>query len=158
MPGLGETPKFPVRGHGDAWNQGVVADATIEFRGSGLVGTAYGFPGLTATMVGTGLVDIRYPVVAERGMRIYPHAMGTETRGPTGALIGPAGSGGLGATPGFNVNMSHVSGQSGSALLNITSPLFNPSGAAGPTGARAVYAPTGAIVNLQFLGAPIRRY
>ena len=158
MPGLGETPKFPLRGHGDAWNQGVVADATIEFGASGLVGTAYGFPGLSATLVGTGLYDIRYPTVAQRGMRIYPMPVGPEPKGPTGALIGPQGSGFVLTTPGFEARLSHVGGQSGSALLNITSPLFNPSGAVGPTGSRPVFPPTGASVNLLFLGAPIRRY
>lgn len=156
--GLGETPKFPVRGHGDAWNQGVIADATVEFRGSGLVATAYGFPGLSATYVATGIVDLRFPQVANLGMRILPNALGPETRGPTGALIGPQGSGFGVTTPGFGVHMSHVNGPSGSALLNITSPLINPSGAVGPTGARGMPAPTGAQVNLLFLAAPIRRY
>lgn len=156
--GLGDTPKFPVRAHGDAWNQGIIADATIEIRGSGLVATAYGFPGLSATLVATGLYDIRYPQAAALGVRIYPHAMGPEGKGPTGALIGPQGSGFQGALPGFNVHMSHVSGPSGSALLNTTSPLVNPSGAVGPTGTTPIRPPTGSIVNLQFLVSPIRRY
>lgn len=35
----------------------------IHFAGSGgLVGTAYGFPNFSATLVGTGIVDIRTPV------------------------------------------------------------------------------------------------
>ena len=156
--GIGESPKFPIRGQGQAWNQGVLADATIEFAGSGLVATAYGFPGLSATLVGTGLYDIRYPNAAPRGVRIYPHAMGPEPKGPTGAFLGPQSSGTSGATPGFNVNMSHIGSQSGSALLNVTSPLVNPSGSVGPTGSRLMYPPTGSIVQLQFLVSPISRY
>ena len=157
--GLGETPKFPVRAHGEAWNQGILADATLEFRGSGLVGTAYGFPGLSATLVATGVVDIRYPVVSERGMRIYPHVLGTEGKGPTGALLGPLGSGGFaGAQPGFSAHMSHVGGQSGSALLNITTNAPTPTAVGAATGLRPINPPTGAIVNLQFLASPIRRY
>src|SRR5688572_8609041 len=118
--GIGETPKFPVRAHGDAWNQGVLADATIEFAGSGLVGTAYGFPGLSATLVGTGVYDIRFPQAAERGVRIFPNAIAGESKGPTGALIGPAGSGGVVVTPNFGAHVSHVSGPSGSARLYTT--------------------------------------
>lgn len=158
--GLGENPKFPVRGFGEAWNQGVVADATIEFRGSGMVATAYGFPGLTATLVGTGLIDVRLPQAAERGYRIYPHPMAGEPKGPTGAFLGLAGSGGVGVVPNFNAHMSHVGGQSGSALLNITSPFQGASSAAGgfASGFRPINAPTGAVVNLLVLGSPIRRY
>lgn len=160
MPGISESGKFNIFGHGEAYNRGVLGDATLEFRGSGLVGTAYGFPGLTATLVGTGIVDIRLPLAAERGYRIYPHAMGPEPKGPTGAFLGPAGSGGVGAVPNFNVNMSHVSGQSGSSLLNITSPFQGASSAAGgfASGFRPVNAPTGAVVNLLILGSPVRRY
>jgi hypothetical protein len=36
----------------------------IHFSGSGMVGTAYGFPNFSATLVGTGIVDVRTPVSA----------------------------------------------------------------------------------------------
>jgi hypothetical protein len=156
--GLGEYPKFVVKAHGPAFNQGVIGDATIEFVGSGLVGTAYGFPGLSATLVGTGLYDIRFPTVANRGIRMYPHAMAGEPKGATGAFIGPQGSGTQGVVPGFNVHMSHLGGQSGSAYLNTTSQIINASGAVGPTGLRPAFPPTGSVVNLLIVGSPISRY
>ncbi len=156
---IGEGSKFPISGFGAAWNRGLIADATIEIRGSGLVATAYGFPGLTATLVGTGLYAIGFPATVAAGMRIYPHAMGPEPKGPTGAFLGPQGSGGYaGSVPGFNVHMSHVGGQSGTALLSTTSPLVNPSGAVGPTGTTRIFPPTGSVVNLQFLASPVTRY
>lgn len=155
---LSAKPKFPIFGVGQAYNGGVVADATIEFRGSGLVGTAYGLPGFSATLVGTGLVEMRYPPVAVRGMRIWAQPMAGEAKGPTGALIGPQGSGFVSSPPGFDANVSHVGGQSGSALLHITSPAINASGPIGPTGGRPMYAPSGSVVNLLFLGSPITRY
>jgi hypothetical protein len=152
-------PKFPVRGVGQGWNDGLIADATIELRSSGLVGTAYGFPGISATLIGTGVYDIRYPVAAERGVRIYPHAMPPELKGPTGALLPPAGSGGV---PDFGVHMSHVGAQSGWARLNTTSNKLTASGAiAGvPSGSpsQPINPPTGAVINLQFLVSPITRY
>lgn len=157
--GMAEQPKFPVRGVAQAWNQGLIADATIEFKSSGMVGTAYGFPGFSATLVGTGLIDIRYPVAVERGVRIYPHAMPATPRGPTGAQLPANGSGGVVQ---FDMNMSHVGGQSGSALLNTTTSRQVASGFPGttPSGAviQPVNPPTGSIINLQFLVSPIGRY
>jgi hypothetical protein len=159
MPQIGEGKKFPFMGFGQSYNRAVIADATIEFVGSGLVGTAYGFPGFSATLVGTGLYDCRFPSTAALGARIFPHAMGPEAKGPTGARLGPQGSGAqIGAAPGFAAHMSHVGGQSGFAFLNVVSPFVSPSGAVGPTGARYMFPPTGSSVNLQFLASPITRY
>jgi hypothetical protein len=161
---MGEQPKFPPKGLGPSWNQGIIGDATLEFGGSGMVATAYGYPGLSATLIGTGVYDIRVPNVVARGLRIYPQAQAGEQKGPTGAQIGPLASGAAVTTPGFNVHMSHVGGPTGSALLNTTSPIANPSGVVGvgagvgTGGSRAIFPPTGAIVNMLILGSPITRY
>ncbi len=158
---LSAKPKNPIFGLGQAFNGGVIGDATIEFIGSGLVGTAYGLPGFSATLVGTGLYSLGIPKTAIRGLRLYPNVMGPEGKGPTGALIGPQGSGVLGAPPGFNAHVSHVGGQSGTAYLNTTSLVVNASGPAaamGPTGLRPMFPPTGSVVNLLVLGSPIARY
>lgn len=157
---LSAKPKNPIFGVGKAFNQGVIGDFTLELRGSGMVATLYGMPGVSATLVGTGLYDIRFPFVAPLGMRMYPHAVAAEGRGPTGALVGPQGSGLVGVVPNFNVHMSHVGGQSGGALLNITSPFQGASSAAGGnmTGFRPVNPPTGSSVNVLVLGSPISRY
>ena len=154
---LSAKPKFPIFGLGAAYTQGVIGDATIEFRGSGLVATCYGLPGLTATLIGTGLYDIRFPV-ARGGVRLFPETVANEPKGPTGALLGPAGSGGLGVLPGFDAKVSHVSGVTGSALLHTLSQTQNPSGAVGGTGAVRMFPPTGTAVNLLLLGSPITRY
>jgi hypothetical protein len=155
---LSAKPKNPIFGLGQAYNGGVIGDATIEIRGSGLVATCYGLPGLSATLVSTGLYDIRYPH-AKGGVRFWPEALAPEGKGPTGALIGPQGSGVQGNPPGFSVFMSQVGGGvSGSAYLNIVSPVVNASGVVGPTGPRGIFPPTGSIVNLLVIGSPISRY
>ena len=157
---LSSKPKNPIFGLGKAFNQGLIGDFTLEVRGSGLVATLYGMPGVSATLVATGLYDIRFPFVAERGMRMYPHVMAAEPKGPTGAFIGPQGSGFVGVVPNVNAHVSHVGGQSGGALLNITNPFQGASSAAGGnmTGFRPVNPPTGTTVNVLVLGSPISRY
>ena len=154
---LSAKPKFPISGLGAAFNQGVIGDATIEFRGSGLVATCYGLPGFSATLIGTGLYALQFPV-ARGGVRLYPETMASEPRGPTGALLGPQGSGGGGLLPGFDAKVSHVSGVTGTALLHTLSQTQNPSGAVGGTGAVRMFPPTGSVVNLMLLGSPITRY
>ncbi|HEX6275788.1 MAG TPA: hypothetical protein VFZ53_22255 [Polyangiaceae bacterium] len=154
---LSAKPKFPIFGLGQSFNGGVLGDATIEIRGSGLVATCYGLPGLTATLVATGLYDVRYPP-ARGGARFWPQPQAPEGKGPTGALIGPQGSGVRGNPPGFEVFMSQVGGPTGSAYLNTVSPLVNPSGAVGPTGAQYVFPPTGSLINLLVTASPIARY
>lgn len=156
MANIGEGgAKYPVRGFGDAYNQAIVTDATIRFVSSGLVGTAFGFPGLTATLIGTGLVDIRYPTTAIHGARFYPHVVPPV----------PSGTATPGAVPSntvaqFRANMANVSGQSGSAQLQLTTPFQGASSAAGgfASGFTPANAPTGATVNLLMIGSPIRRY
>lgn len=154
---LSAKPKFPIFGLGQTFNGGVLGDATIEIRGSGLVATCYGLPGLTATLVSTGLYDLRYPA-AKGGVRMYPQALAPEGKGPTGALIGPQGSGVQGNPPGFDVFMSQVGGPTGSAYLNTVAPVINASGVVGPTGPRGVFPPTGSIINVLVVGSPIARY
>ena len=150
---MSENPKFPVRGVGQGWNDGLIADATIELRSSGLVGTAYGFPGISATLIGTGLYDIRFPVAAERGVRIYPEAVPGAVSGTAVPPTVPTG-----ALPQFGVNMHRVSGQSGSAYLSTTTVSPTPSAVGAATGLRHINAPTNSVINLQFLVSPITRY
>ncbi len=142
--GLGENPKFPVKGHGPAYNQSVIGDFTLRIGGSGLVATVFGFPGLSATRVGTGVYDLRYPQTVPRGVRFFLQP--EEVVSPTGAAVFNSGSG---SPVSFTANVSHVGGESGVAYLN-TSRSF-------PT-LTAVNPPTGAIINGLVIGSPITRY
>ena len=156
MANIGEGgQKFPLRGFSEAYNQAIVADATIQFVSSGLVGTAFGFPGLTATLIGTGIIDLRYPTTAIHGARFYPHVLPPV----------PSGTAVPGAVPSntvaqFRANMANVSGQSGSAQVQLTTAFQGASSAAGgfASGYTPVNAPTGARINLLMIGSPIRRY
>lgn len=148
-------PKFGVKGIGQAWQQGVVADATIEFVSSGLVGTAYGFPGIKATLIGTGLYDVRIGGdLAERGLRVYPNARPASPSGPV-ASSAPAQ---------FGVNVAHAGGVSGMFRLQTWTTAGVASGSNNGVFSgvgvmqRPINPPTGAAVDLLILGAPITRY
>ncbi len=151
MPNISGTPKFPIHGLAQASNQGVLGDFTIEFVSSGLVGTCYGIPGVSATLVGSGLYDIRYPNTALRGARFYPHALPASPSGPVASAAGAE----------FQVNMAHVGGQSGMARLLTTTPAPLPSLLSQGIGtliSRPFMPPTGSSINVLVLGSPIARY
>lgn len=150
-------PKFAPKAIGQAWQQGLIADATIEFVSSGLVGTAYGFPGVSATLVGTGLYDVRVGGdLAERGLRVYPHARPASPSGPVASST----------LPQFGVNIAHAGGVSGMFRMQTWTTTPAPSGSIAGAGAstglgvmqRPAPPPTGAAVDLLILGSPITRY
>lgn len=153
---LSAKPKFPIFGLGQAYNGGIIADATIELRSSGLVGTAYGFPGISATLIGTGLYDVRFAGAAARGIRVFPEAVAPN---PSGTAVPPTVP--TNTLPQFGVSVANLSGPSGSMHVQTWTQSPQASGVTGNFGSgmhRPINAGTGASINLQFLISPISRY
>ncbi len=148
----GHSPKFPLKGFGNqAWGQGGIADATIRLGSSGMVATCFGMQGFSATLVGTGFYELRFPPTPRFGTRIYPHAMPPESFGPTGVLLAPTGPG---AQARFQANVTHVGSESGYAFLSTTTNSPTPSAVGAQTGLSNINPPTGSIIQLQFLVGP----
>ena len=154
--GLAETPKFPIRMVGPRGNQTVQGLATLQFAGSGLVGTMFGIPGMSATRIATGVYDLRFPTV--RSAVIMP---AIEDQSPSGVNMGNL----FDARAGFpNTTASGAGpglggGVSGMARLYTTRSFVTPSGGAAPTAfSSPINPPTGSVVNMLLIGSPITAY
>lgn len=149
---LSAKPKFPIFGAGQAFNGGVLGAATIELGSSGLVGTAYGMPGFSATRIATGLYDMRFPQTAIRGAVFLTQPRVQTYPGPTGAVVNS------GAPVDFAASVSKVGGESGIAYLNTYRSNTVQTGASPTYFSSLVNPPTGAAVDVFLIGSPIARY
>lgn len=115
-----------------------VAPARLHFTATGgIVGTAYGFPGLGVTLVATGLYDVIHPPV--RFAQLY-----TTLQTPSGAFVDRA------------IVRQRTNAWSGIASVQFSVPGNSPTGVAAPSGGsrQAVIPPSGTILDLLWVGSP----
>jgi hypothetical protein len=119
--------------------------ATIRFTGAtGLVGTAFGIPGITATRMATGHYRVAFPRSPARSMKFQATPVSpTGYQGPTGV--------------GFNVQLANRSAPSGT--IDIFTTRGHPSGAAiNLTSGIPMNPPDLSEVDLLVFTTPITRY
>lgn len=140
MANFSEAGQFPLNVIGPKGQKAFVGMDTVFFEGTtGLVGTAYGIPGVGATRIATGAYEIFFPPTRE--VRIIP------------GLQAPSGQQ-------YNVNISDVFPFSGKAKMQISR-----TGGAGSSGnfvpslSVVPHNPvSGTMVNLLFFVSPITPY
>lgn len=135
--------QFPLNTVGPKGQHAFCGVGKVFFTGTtGLVGTAYGIPGLTATRLSTGAYKVQFP--ASKSVDIIPGV-----QAPTGVH--------------YDVQVGNVQPYSGTAELHI-SQRFNTinsqsTGTSQPTGLLRPQNPaSGTCVNLLFFVAPITPY
>jgi hypothetical protein len=135
--------QFPIRGIGNAMQDAFVGLEQVYFTGAtGLIGTAYGMPGITVTRTSTGMYSISYPPVSPQGRcAIIP---GIEC--PSGQA--------------YDAMIVQNFPNSGTAQLNLTQPMqFIGSGAVPVSGTtRPVNPASGTILNLLFVGGAVAKF
>lgn len=133
--------QYPLNVIGPKGQKAFLGMETVFFEGTtGLVGTAYGIPGVTATRIATGSYDLIYPPTRE--VRIIPGL-----QAPTGMH--------------YTVNISDVFPFSGKAKIQIARMGGGsvPSGSTTPTMMSQPHNPvSGTMLNLQFFVSPITPY
>lgn len=115
-----------------------IAPARIHFTATGgIVGTAYGFPGLGVTLVATGLYDIIHPPV--RFAQLH-----TTLSVPSGRYVERT------------ILRERTNAWSGVAAVQFFAPGNSPTGVAAPSGGsrQTVIPPSGTILDLLWVGAP----
>ena len=140
MANLHDKEQFPINVFGPKGMHSIVGMHTIVFEGvTGLVGTSFGIPGVTATRVATGAYRVNYDSVIM-------------TSGTPGVVIMP----GVNAPTGnfYNVNINSVQSVTGVAHIELTRPFVPVSG--GATNIIQPVNPTsGTRLHLQFFVSPI---
>jgi hypothetical protein len=134
----------PIKGVGPAAQDGFIGLHQVYFQGAtGLVGSAFGVPGVTVTRTGTGAYSVSYPKVSKGGRcAIIP---------------------GIEAPTGFQYDVSIQTPNvpnSGTFKFNITKQTqFLGSGAVPISGTNQQVNPvSGTVLNLLFFGSPNVRF
>jgi hypothetical protein len=87
---LANERRYPLQGLAAPY--GMLDVGTVRFVGSGLVGTAFGIPGMGATRIGTGLVRVTIPRAHSRPSPAHVQKFNAQYVNPTG-FQGPTGLG-----------------------------------------------------------------
>ena len=134
MPSFGESPQFPLNAVGPKGQHAFIGVENLFFTGStGLVGTMYGIPGVTATRVGTGVYRLAYPVA--RGVDII-----AGIRAPSGMA--------------YQVNVNQLNPSSGTAEIVVSKGGPVPTGVASGF-VQPINPVAGAQASLLFFVAPV---
>lgn len=134
----------PIKGVGPAAQDGFIGLHQVYFQGAtGLIGSAFGIPGITITRTGTGAYNLSYPKVGSQGRC---------------AILA-----GIEAPTGFSYDVTVQSpnnANSGTAKINITRQVqFIGSGAVPISGTvQAINPVSGTVLNLLFFGSPNKRF
>lgn len=162
--------QFPLNAAGEHGQNSWITRGRIGINSSGLVGTAYGFPGFSATLVTftgstlTGVYNIKFPPVHD--VEIEPSITrlalslptGLYPLTPTGATGSNVQATGYHSLQDYDVRVQNIGAVSGTAQLVTSRRILVGSGAYPSLTSVGAHLPSGAIINLKFTGHPVTKF